>query len=70
VADLVTRVTRGSAMGRSIGKRTFYAQVGLEQRQAYDLAAEVMAAAALTEDAQEGIAAFLGKRPAAYTSLP
>jgi enoyl-CoA hydratase/carnithine racemase len=70
VADLVARVTRGSAYGRSLGKQTFYAQVGLEQRQAYDLAVEVMAAAALTDDAQEGIAAFLGKRPAAYTSTP
>ncbi|HRW19055.1 MAG TPA: enoyl-CoA hydratase-related protein [Dermatophilaceae bacterium] len=70
VADLVARVTRGSAYGRSIGKQTFYAQVELEQRQAYDLAVEVMAAAALTDDAQEGIAAFLGKRHAAYTSLP
>lgn len=70
VADLVARVTRGSAYGRSIGKQTFYAQVEPEQRQAYDLAVEVMAAAALTDDAQEGIAAFLGKRHAAYTSLP
>ena len=70
VSDLVARVTRGSALGRSIGKRTFYAQVGLEQRSAYDLAVEVMAAAALTDDAQEGIAAFLAKRHAAYTSLP
>jgi enoyl-CoA hydratase/carnithine racemase len=70
VADLVTRVTRGSAQGRSLGKRTFYAQVGLEQRQAYDLAVEVMAAAALTGDAQEGIRAFLDKRPAVYASRP
>jgi len=70
VADLVARVTRGSAYGRSMGKRAFYAQVGLEQAQAYDLAVEVMAAAALTDDAQEGIRAFLDKRPAAYTSRP
>ncbi len=70
VADLVARVTRGSAYGRSLGKRAFYAQIELEQRQAYDLAVEVMAAAAITDDAQEGIAAFLGKRPAAYTSRP
>ena len=70
VADLVARVTRGSAYGRSLGKQAFYAQVELEQRQAYDLAVEVMAAAAITDDAQEGIAAFLGKRPAAYRSRP
>lgn len=70
VADLVARVTRGSAYGRTLGKRTFYAQVGLEQRPAYDLAIEVMAAAALGEDAQEGFAAFLQKRTAAYRSRP
>lgn len=70
VADLVARVTRGSAYSRSLGKRTFYAQLALEQRQAYDLAVEVMAAAALTDDAREGISAFLDKRPAAYTSRP
>jgi len=67
---LVARVTRGSAQGRSLGKHTFYAQVELEQSRAYDLAIEVMAAAALTPDAQEGIRAFLDKRPAAYTSRP
>jgi len=70
VADLVARVTRGSAQGRAIGKRTFYDQIGLAQRPAYDLAIEVMSESALTEDAQEGIRAFLDKRPAAYTSLP
>ena len=70
VAALVARVTRGSAYSRSLGKRTFYAQVGLPQRQAYDLAIEVMAAAVTSQDAQEGIAAFLEKRPAAYTSRP
>lgn len=70
VAALVARVTRGSAYGRTIGKSIFYRQVQLEQRQAYDLAIEVMAAGVLTDDAQEGIAAFLEKRHAAYRSLP
>lgn len=70
VADLVARVTRGSAYSRSLGKRTFYAQVGLDQRAAYDLAIEVMAAAAVTGDAQEGIGAFLAKRPPHFTSTP
>jgi len=70
VAELVARVTRGSASGRGVGKQTFYAQVDLEQRQAYDLAVEVMAAAALTHDAQEGIAAFLGKRRPVFVGRP
>ena len=70
VAELVARVTRGSAWSRTLGKRTFYAQVDLDQGRAYDLAVEVMAAAAVHEDAQEGISAFLDKRPAVYTSRP
>ncbi len=32
VATLVARVTRGSAWSRTLGKRTFYAQVDLDQR--------------------------------------
>lgn len=63
-AALVSRATRGSADAKAIGKRAFYEQVGLEQPDAYELASEVMATAALTPDAQEGIAAFLAKRPA------
>ncbi len=64
---LVARVTRGSVASRAIGKHAFYAQIGLDQRAAYDLAIEVMAAASLIDDAQEGIAAFLEKRPATWS---
>lgn len=69
-ADLVARVTRGSAYSRTLGKATFYRQLGLDQRAAYDLAVEVMAGAAIIDDAQEGISAFLDKRPARFTSGP
>src|SRR4051812_44530472 len=64
--DLITRATRGSAMSKALGKHGFYAQVDLPQDKAYAYAIEVMAAAALTPDSQEGIAAFLEKRPARY----
>jgi enoyl-CoA hydratase/carnithine racemase len=64
--DLVTRATRGSARSKAYGKHAFYAQVDLPQDQAYAYAIEVMAAAALTPDAQEGIAAFLEKRKAVF----
>ena len=64
--DLITRATRGSARSKAYGKHSFYAQVDLPQDQAYAYAIEVMAAAALTPDAQEGIAAFLEKRQARY----
>ncbi len=67
VADLMARVTRGSAGSKGLGKHGFYAQVGLDQRAAYAYAVEVMAASAMTPDAQEGFAAFLEKRPAVFT---
>ena len=60
--DLITRSTRGSIGSKALGKHAFYAQVDLPQDKAYAYAIEVMAAAALTPDAQEGIAAFLEKR--------
>jgi enoyl-CoA hydratase/carnithine racemase len=63
VADLMRRAMRGSARSKALGKRTFYQQIDLSQRAAYEYAGEVMAAAATTADAQEGIAAFLEKRP-------
>jgi len=70
VADLVARITRGSAAGRSMGKHAFYAQIGLDQRAAYDLAIESMAAGATTADAQEGFTAFFEKRHPEFTSRP
>jgi len=62
VHDLLTRATRGSFGSKALGKHAFYAQIDLPQDKAYAYAIEVMAAAALTPDAQEGIAAFLEKR--------
>ncbi len=65
-ADLLRRATRGSAFSKAAGKRTFYEQIGLDQAAAYRHAVEVMARAAVTPDAQEGIAAFLQKRPPVF----
>lgn len=70
VADLIGRATRGSALSKALGKQTFYAQVGLDQGDAYDVAMEEMAAAAMLDDAQEGIAAFLEKRRPTFTQRP
>jgi enoyl-CoA hydratase/carnithine racemase len=66
VLDLITRATRGSAASKGLGKRGFYNQVDLPQNAAYTLASELMATGALTPDGQEGIQAFLEKRPAVY----
>lgn len=70
VADLIRRATRGSALSKGLGKQGFYAQVGLDQGQAYDLAVGLMSSAALTDDAQEGIAAFLAKRHPQFRERP
>ena len=64
--DLVQRATRGSAMSKGLGKHGFYAQIDLDQPKAYAYTIELMASAALTDDAQEGIAAFLEKRKPSF----
>ncbi|MCU1392701.1 MAG: Enoyl-CoA hydratase [Ilumatobacteraceae bacterium] len=65
--DLIARATRGSVLSKAMGKQGFYGEIDLPQASAYEFAVELMANAALTADAQEGIAAFLGKRPAVFT---
>jgi enoyl-CoA hydratase/carnithine racemase len=60
--DLLRRATRGSAQSKGLGKQAFYRQIGLDQPEAYAYAMEVMAAASQTDDAQEGVTAFLEKR--------
>jgi len=67
VADLIGRATRGSGLSKALGKRVFYAQVGLDQGEAYELAMEEMASAAMIDDAQEAFSAFLDKRHADFT---
>jgi enoyl-CoA hydratase/carnithine racemase len=67
---LIIRATRGSPLSKAMGKQGFYQQAGLPQNQAYQLACELMATAAMTPDAQEGIQAFLQKRPAQFTQRP
>ena len=64
--DLLRRATRGSVSSKGLGKQGFYAQAGLDQTAAYGYAVELMSAAAVTADAQEGIAAFLEKRKPSF----
>jgi len=51
-------------MTLAIGKQAYYTQIDLDQRKAYAYAKEVMTMNSLAADAQEGISAFLEKRPA------
>lgn len=62
VHDLLERATRGSRASKALGKRTYWEQIVLPEAAAYEFASAVMADAALSPDAQEGIAAFLEKR--------
>jgi enoyl-CoA hydratase/carnithine racemase len=60
--ELLSRATRGSRASKALGKRTFYEQIDLDQRAAYEHALDVMARSSQTPDAQEAFAAFLEKR--------
>jgi enoyl-CoA hydratase/carnithine racemase len=63
VLDLVAAIVRSSAYTVATGKRAFYDQIDRTEHDAYDQCKVVMAENALAPDAQEGITAFLGKRP-------
>ncbi len=63
VTDLAARIGRSSAGVLAIGKRAFYEQLDRAEPEAYEYTRQVMAANAAMDDAQEGIGAFLEKRP-------
>ncbi|MXV91652.1 MAG: enoyl-CoA hydratase [Acidimicrobiia bacterium] len=63
VAELAGRIGRFSADVLAIGKRAFYEQLDRAEPEAYEYTRQVMAANAAMDDAQEGIGAFLEKRP-------
>jgi enoyl-CoA hydratase/carnithine racemase len=63
VVELAEKVAHSSPLTVAIGKEAFYAQVELDEHRAYDLTKSVMAMNSLAGDAQEGICAFLEKRP-------
>jgi enoyl-CoA hydratase/carnithine racemase len=67
VVDLATRIADASPLTVGLGKQAFYRQIDLDKRQAYDLTKVVMSMNALAADAQEGICAFLEKRPPTWT---
>jgi enoyl-CoA hydratase/carnithine racemase len=67
VVALAEQVARSSPLTVAIGKEAFYAQVELDEHRAYDLTKSVMAMNSLAGDAQEGMSAFLEKRPPEWT---
>jgi enoyl-CoA hydratase/carnithine racemase len=60
---LAELIARKPAATVKIGKEAFYEQAELPLQEAYGLAARVMVANMLARDAEEGIGAFLEKRP-------
>jgi enoyl-CoA hydratase/carnithine racemase len=67
VEELVAAISRSSPLTVGIGKEAFYQQVELDEHRAYDLTKSVMAMNAMAADAQEGMCAFLEKRPPTWT---
>jgi enoyl-CoA hydratase/carnithine racemase len=63
VAGLVDAIARSSPLTVGIGKEAFYSQIELDEHRAYDLTKAVMTMNARADDAQEGMCAFLEKRP-------
>ena len=67
VAELVDAIARSSSYTVAVGKRAFYDQVDRAEHDAYEHTRAVMTENALAADAQEGMSAFLQKRPPNWT---
>lgn len=61
--DMAKKIASKSTMTLAIGKRAFYEQKEMSLSDAYTYTSEVMVENMLKQDAQEGIRAFLEKRP-------
>jgi enoyl-CoA hydratase/carnithine racemase len=65
--ELALKIAEASSFTVALGKQAYYAQIDLDQPQAYAYAKEVMTLNSLAHDAQEGISAFLEKRIACWS---
>ncbi len=63
IQSLADTIAAMSPMVIRTGKRAFYEIEGLDEPEAYDRAVPIMTENAMFPDAQEGISAFLQKRP-------
>ncbi len=68
VTALVHELAKLSRYALELGKTGFYKQVELPQAAAYEIMAEAISCNAVAHDGQEGIAAFVEKRPAVWGS--
>jgi enoyl-CoA hydratase/carnithine racemase len=65
--ELACQIAQASSFTVGLGKQAYYAQIDLDQPQAYAYAKEVMTLNSLAHDAQEGMSAFLEKRVACWS---
>lgn len=63
IKEMTDAIVASSAVTIQLGKRAFYDQLILDEATAYESATCVMTENAIQHDAQEGISAFLEKRP-------
>ena len=62
IAALAASIVAKSPVAVRVGKQMFYRQLEMGMEAAYQMAAETMACNMMSEDAAEGIDAFIGKR--------
>ena len=67
VSKYAQTIASKSPLTLKIGKEAFYRQAEMGLADAYAYTAEVMVENMLARDAEEGIGAFLGKRPPHWT---
>ena len=63
---LANKIASKSSMTLAVGKQAFYRQAEMSLYDAYDYSSQVMVENMLTHDANEGIGAFIDKRPPAW----
>jgi enoyl-CoA hydratase/carnithine racemase len=63
VGELAEKIAGQPAVSIAMGKQLFYRQLEAATAAAYDMASETMACNMTTEDARDGIDAFIGKQP-------
>lgn len=63
VGEIAAKLAAKSALTLRMGKEAFYRQLDMDLESAYAYCSEVMTRNMMTEDAGEGIDAFLDKRP-------
>ncbi|MFN4142956.1 enoyl-CoA hydratase [Aestuariivirga sp.] len=70
VSQLAAKIASKSMVTLRTGKEAFYRQLDLPLDEAYAHTARVMTENLLQRDAEEGIAAFIGKRPPQWSDEP